>query len=213
MAIRTYTIQHILNQKIKKLVLTGIWLAMFGEPERGGKVWLIYGAEKNGKTWFAMLFAFYLSLKEPVLYVSAEEGLGVTFQDVIKRANFDTKNKKFKAYGYISLSEMKDYLKRKYSPKLVFIDNVTFYQEELKNGGLQDLISSNPDKNFIFLAHEDRGEPYTSQAKMIKRMADRIVRVQGLVATVGGRVKGGQYVIDQEKAMILHGSDIIENQE
>jgi thymidine kinase len=212
MAIRTYTVRQILDRKIKKMDLDGIWLEMFGEPESGGKVWIIYGAEKNGKTWFAMLFAFYLSLKEPVLYVSAEEGLGASFQEVIDRANFDTKNKKFKAYGYMSLAEMKEYLSRKYSPKKVFIDNVTFYQEELKNGGLQDLVSANPDKTFIFLAHEDRGEPYTSQAKMIKRMADRIIRVQGLVATVGGRVKGGQYIIDQEKAMLLNGSNIIENQ-
>ena len=66
----------------------------------------------------------------------------------------------------------------------------------------------NPDKLFIFLAHEERGEPYTATAKMIKRLADRIVRVQGLVATVGGRTTGGQFIIDQEKAMILHGSDM-----
>jgi len=209
MAIRTYTIKKILDRTIETLNLTGIWLEMLGAPERNGKVWIIYGAEKNGKTWFAMLLAFYFSLLENVLYVSAEEGLGATFQDVIQRANFDTKNRKFKAYGYMTLPEMKEYLAKKYSPKIVFIDNVTFYQEELKNGGLQDLIAANPKKLFIFLAHEDRGEPYTSQAKMIKRMADRIIRVQGLVATVGGRTKGGQYIIDQEKAMILHGSDII----
>jgi len=79
----------------------------------------------------------------------------------------------------------------------------------LKNGGLQSLLKDNPDKLFIFIAHEDRGEPYTATAKMIKRLADRIVRVQGLVATVGGRTKGGQFIIDQEKAMIIHGSNII----
>lgn len=211
MAIRTYTIKNVLDRKIKTLELKGIWAEMFGKPERGGKFWIIYGAEKNGKTWFSMLFAFELSKQEPVLYVSAEEGLGASFQEVIQRASFDVKNKKFKAYGYMPLTDLNAYLSRKYSPKIVFIDNVTFYQEELKNGGLQKLVADNPDTNFIFIAHEDRGEPYTGTAKMIKRMADRIIRVQGLVATVGGRTKGGQFIIDQEKAMILHGSKIIDN--
>lgn len=205
---RALTISTILDRKLKILALTDIWLQIFGEPERNGKMWLIYGDEKQGKTWFAMLLAQFLSLSEPVLYISAEEGLGKTYQDVIKRANFDVKNKKFKAHGYVELEHLKASLKKRYAPKIVFIDNVTVYVDELKNGGLQDLIRENQDKLFIFLAHEERGEPYTATAKMIKRLADRIIRVQGLLATVGGRTKGGQYIIDEEKAMIIHGSDI-----
>lgn len=204
---RAYTVSSIMSRKMRILELQGVWLEAFGKPERDGKVWIIYGAEKQGKTWFAMLFAEHLSNTEPVLYISAEEGLGLTFQEVIMRANFSPKNKKFKAYGYVPLQDLKATLKKRYAPKLVFIDNVTFYSDELKNGGLQELVKENPDKLFFFLAHEDRGEPYTATAKMIKRMADRIVRVQGLVATVGGRTTGGQFLIDQEKAMITHGSE------
>lgn len=206
---RTYTVKNILDRTLKILVLTGIWLDIFGKPERNGKMWIIYGEEKNGKTWFSILLAQFLSLSEKILYISAEEGLGLSFQDVCKRANLDEKNKNFQAYGYVTLDDLKAHLKRRYAPKIIFIDNVTVYVEELKNGGLQSLMKDNPDKLFIFIAHEDRGEPYTATAKMIKRLADRIVRVQGLVATVGGRTKGGQFVIDQEKAMILHGSNII----
>ena len=205
---RAFTAKGILDRKLKILQLIGIWLEIFGEPERNGKMWLIYGEEKQGKTWFAMLLAQFLSQFEPILYISAEEGLGRTFQDVIIRSGFDIKNRKFKAYGYLPLQELKDSLSKRYAPKIVFIDNVTVYVDELKNGGLQELIRDNQDKLFIFLAHEDRGEPYTATAKMIKRLADRIVRVQGLLATVGGRTKGGQYMIDEEKAMIIHGSDI-----
>lgn len=206
---RTYTVKNILDRTLKILVLTGIWLDIFGKPERNGKMWIIYGEEKNGKTWFSILLAQFFSLSEKILYISAEEGLGLSFQDVCKRANLDEKNKNFQAYGYVTLEDLKAHLKRRYAPKIIFIDNVTVYVEELKNGGLQSLMKDNPDKLFIFIAHEDRGEPYTATAKMIKRLADRIVRVQGLLATVGGRTKGGQFVIDQEKAMILHGSNII----
>lgn len=206
---RTYTVKNILDKTLKILILTGIWLEIFGKPERNGKMWIIYGEEKNGKTWFSILLAQFLSTVEKILYISAEEGLGLSFQDVCKRANLDEKNKNFQAYGYVALDDLKAHLKRRYAPKIIFIDNVTVYVEELKNGGLQSLLKDNPDKLFIFIAHEDRGEPYTATAKMIKRLADRIVRVQGLVATVGGRTKGGQFVIDQEKAMIIHGSNII----
>lgn len=208
---RAFTAKGILERKLKILTLTGIWQQIFGEPERNGKMWLVYGEEKQGKTWFAMLLAQYLSTAEPVLYISAEEGLGKTYQDVILRANFDTKNRKFKAHGFVEMQQLKEALKKRYAPKIVFIDNVTVYVEELKNGGLQELIRENPDKLFIFIAHEDRNEPYTATAKMIKRLADRIVRVQGLVATVGGRTDGGQYKIDEEKAMIIHGSEIKNN--
>ena len=205
---RAFTAKGILERKLKILQLTDIWLEIFGEPERNGKMWLIYGEEKQGKTCFAMLLAQFLSITEPVLYISAEEGLGKTFQDVLLRSNFNTKNRKFKAYGYVAMEELRKTLKKRYAPKIVFIDNITVYVEELKNGNLQELIKENQDKLFIFIAHEDRGEPYTATAKMIKRLADRIVRVQGLLATVGGRTKGGQYMIDEEKAMIIHGSDI-----
>lgn len=208
---RTHTLKDVLNKKIQRLILDGPWLQAFGTPGRKGKVWLFYGAEKNGKTWFSILFADYLAQSESILYVSAEEGLEESFQDVLMRANVDVTNKKFKAKGKgVSLQELDDYLNTRYAPKICFIDNVTVYVEELKNGGLQRLLKNHPDKLFIFIAHEERGEPYTATAKMIKRLADRIVWIQGLVATVGGRTTGGKFIIDQQKAMILYGSDITE---
>lgn len=206
---RTKTLKSIVEKNIERLELDGVWKEAFGNPGRKGKVWLFYGEEKNGKTWFSILFADYLAKKETILYLSAEEGLEESFQDVLKRANVDITNKKFKAYGKgVLLNELNEYLSSRYAPKIIFIDNVTVYVDELKNGGLKKLIDNHPDKLFIFIAHEERGEPYTATAKMIKRLADRIVRIQGLVATVGGRTTGGKFVIDEHKAMVLFGSDI-----
>lgn len=208
-SIRTKTLTNIIDKKIERLQLFGVWKEAFGNPGRKGKVWIFYGEEKNGKTWFSILFADYLAKNEPILYLSAEEGLEESFQDVIMRANVDVTNRKFKAFGKgVMLNELDEYLSSRYAPKIVFIDNVTVYVEELKNGGLQKLLKNHPDKLFIFIAHEERGEPYTATAKMIKRLADRIVRIQGLVATIGGRTDGGKFIIDQHKAMILFGSDV-----
>ena len=206
---RTHTLREVLDKKIKRLELDGIWKDVFGNPGRRGKLWLFYGAEKNGKTWFSILFANYLSQSEPILYLSAEEGLEESFQDVCHRANVDVTNRKFKAKGRgVTINELDEYLSKRYAPKIVFIDNVTVYVEELKNGGVQKLLNNHLDKIFVYIAHEERGEPYTATAKMISRLADRIVRIQGLKATVGGRTEGGKFLIDQQKAMILHGSQI-----
>lgn len=206
---RTKTLKNVLDKKIERLKLYGVWQEAFGNPGRKGKVWIFYGEEKNGKTWFSILFADYLAKSEPILYVSAEEGLEESFQDVLMRANVDAENKKFKAIGKgVTLQELDEYLSTRYAPKIIFIDNVTVYQDELKNGGLKKLLDKHQDKLFIFVAHEERGEPYTATAKMIKRLADRIVRIQGLVATVGGRTDGGKFIINQEKAMVLFGTDI-----
>lgn len=206
---RTYTLKYIAEQKTKRLELDGTWKDVFGEPGRNGKLWIFYGPEKNGKTWFSIMFADYLAKKEPVLYISAEEGIEDSFLDVITRAKVDITNRKFKVKGKgVSITELDDYLNKRYSPKIVFIDNVTVYVDQLKNGGLQNLLNNHQDKLFIFIAHEERGEPYTATAKMIKRLADRIVKINGLVATVNGRQGGEKFLIDENKAMILHGSQI-----
>lgn len=204
---RTYTIKNVLERKPKILPLDGVWKEMLGEPERSGKMWLIYGREKQGKTWFAMLLFQFLARSESVLYISAEEGLGKSIQDVILRANIDVANKKHKMKDKVPFEEIKAYLQKRYAPKIVIIDNVTVYQEDLRAKALDQLISENKDKLFIFVAHEERGEPYTAPAKRISKLADRIIRVEGLMATIGGRLDGKKYMIDTKKAMIIHGSE------
>lgn len=203
---RTYTIKNVLERKPKILKLDGIWKEMLGEPERG-KMWLIYGREKQGKTWLAMLLFQALARNENVLYVSAEEGLGKSIQDVILRANIDVTNKRHKMKDKVPFEEIKAYLQKRYAPKIVIIDNVTVFQDDLRAKSVDNLMDENKDKIFIFIAHEERGEPYTAPAKRISKLADRIIRVEGLRATIGGRLDGKKYLIDTKKAMIIHGTE------
>jgi hypothetical protein len=85
------------------------------------------------------------------------------------------------------------------------VDNVTVYKEELKQKKLLELKEKYPDVLFVFLAHEERGEPYTSAAKLIRRLAKIIVYVEGLQATVSGRCVGGTYTINEDKAKLCWG--------
>lgn len=188
---------------------TGIWEEVFDHPEYGG-AWIIYGPEKNGKTSFALMLANYLSTLKKVLYISAEEGMQDSFKRAMFRAGISPENRTLKFLDYLPVDELKARLEKRKSERIIFLDNISVYQDELKNGVLWKLIKGYPNVTFIFLAHEEKGEPYTATAKACRRYAKIIVRIQGLAAFVSGRVngRGGRIVIDEEKAALRFGDEI-----
>jgi hypothetical protein len=180
------------------------WSFAYGSDPSDVGYWLIWGKEKNGKTWKALLLAKYLATKKKVLYVSGEEGVGKEFTASCIRAGItDSKNISF--YDFVPLSFIEKEISRRNGYKVVFVDNVTVYKEELKQKKLLELKEKYPDVLFVFLAHEERGEPYTSAAKLIRRLAKIIVYVEGLQATVSGRCVGGTYTINEDKAKLCWG--------
>lgn len=187
--------------------LDGEWLRVMGQPEKNG-AWLIYGAEKNGKTWLALLLSNYLSKFRKLLYISGEEGKGKAFVDSCIRAKIEPKNRSLMFVEYETIDELNARLKSRNAPQIVVLDNLTMYTDELKNGGFRKLLSDNPLVLFIFLAHEERGAPYTATAKLCKRLAKIIFHVQGLSCSVSGRCPGGVFNIDEEKAALYHGNQI-----
>ncbi len=112
---------------------------------------------------------------------------------------------------YLPLSELKEKLNKRRSAKVVVIDNLTIYADELKNGGLRKMMGQHKNKLLVFIAHEERKEPYTATAKLCRKLAKIIVRVQGLACFVSGRCKGGMLMIDEEKAGLYHGTKRIKN--
>jgi len=198
--------KNLYDKKHKTFVLDGVWKEVMGEPERHG-AWIIYGLEKNGKTWFALLLADYLARFGKVLYISAEEGAGSAFVDACARARISPNKKGLNVIEYEPMEDVSSYLKKRKSARIVFIDNITIYADELKNGAFRKLLKEHPDVLFIFLAHEERGEPYTATAKLCRKLAKLIFHVQGLACTVSGRCPGGKLVIDEQRAALYHGQD------
>lgn len=207
---RALTVQNLYDKKFKTFEFTGLWEEVFGCPSTTG-IWLLYGKDKNGKTWGTLLITDYLSQFEKVLYVSAEEGTDMEFQAALKRANIDSNNKNIHFIEYEPLEDLKLRLSKHKSPKIVVIDNLTMYNDELKGKDIKELKQEFPNKLFILLAHEERNQPYTAAAQMAKKLAKVIMRVKGLAITVGGRVPGGNILIDIEKAMLYHGTEITKN--
>jgi hypothetical protein len=79
----------------------------------------------------------------------------------------------------------------------------------LKYGGVRSLLRDFKKTVFVFLAHEEGGEPYTSTAKMAAKLATVTMHVTGLKCSVGGRVRGGVVNIDDERAGLYHGSEAV----
>ncbi len=205
---RAITAKRLFEKTFKLFEFTGQWGEILGHPERGG-IWIIYGNEKNGKTFFALKLADYLTGYGEVLYISAEEGTGAEFQKNAKRAKISPSNSKIKFVDYTELETVSAKLAKRQAPKIVFFDNITVYNDELKNNGLRKFAAKYPDTTLIFLAHEDKNEPYTATGKLCKKLAKIIIRVEALTAFVGGRCPGGNITIDQHAAMLYHGSQII----
>lgn len=207
---KTLSIKNLYDKKHKTFPFSEDWARVMGEPERSG-AWIVWGPEKNGKTRFALVLAEYLSQFEKTLYISAEEGTGKAFVDSCAWAGINPNKKGLNFSEYEPLEEVSEYLKKRKSARIVVIDNITIYSDELKNGGFRKLLKDHPEVLFIFLAHEDRGEPYTATAKLCRRLAKIIVHVQGLACTVSGRCPGGRLIIDEEKSRICFGQNLTAN--
>lgn len=207
---RVLTGLNILDKVFHVFEFTGLYRQIFDTPERHGW-WIIYGEEKNGKTTVALNLADYLSKFDKVLYMSAEEGISKHFAATYKRIGINPRNKNLHFVDEIPIDELIKKANLRKGHKIIFIDNITVYAD-LKYNGLDKLRKECPNTLFVFLAHEEKGAPYTSTAKSVKRLSQVIIRVQGLTAFVSGRVKGGSIVIDEKSAKLYHGNAITKQQ-
>lgn len=209
--VRAISVQNLYDKKFKTFPLEGLWKRAMGEPTRAG-IWVIYGKEKNGKTWVALLISDLLSAFERVIYISGEEGADKPFVDSVKRAGIVPKDKKKLIFTeYETVEEIEERLDKKKSPNIVVIDNTTVYAEDFKGGVLRKWMHKYPNKLFIYVSHEEKNEPSNALGKLAKKLAKIIVRVEGLTAFVSGRCPGGTITIDEEKAQLFWGTEISTN--
>lgn len=167
--------------------------------------WLVYGHEKNGKTWFTLTLAKALAPYQRINYISAEEGTDGSFLLACRRAGITTAHK-ILWDDYIPIPDLIEKLKKPKSPQIIVVDNLTIYRDDFKDFDFKTLIGQFPSKLFIFVAHEERKEPYPAVAKLAKKLCKVYIHVVGLKAFIEGRyAKGGMVDIDPEKSELYWG--------
>lgn len=204
---RSKTTSNLFEKKNAPLVTFtySAFQSVIGNAERRG-CWIIYGCEKNGKTWFTLKLVKEIARYERVSYISAEEGLDDSFINAVQRAGITTSDNIFWD-EYLSVDEIIEKFKKQRSANIIVIDNLTMYSDELKPTEIKKrLLDALPNKLIIFVAHEERKEAYPAIARMAKKLAKVIFHVEGLKAFVTSRFSsGGEIIIDKEKSEIYHG--------
>src|SRR5690606_35927054 len=108
---RLLSTQNVLDKRFKVFDhFVGVLRDVLDTPERFG-IWLIYGRDKNGKTWLGLLVAAALSKVVNTLYVSAEEGISMNFRDTLDRINANHKNKRLYYSEYLEIQQIEALLK------------------------------------------------------------------------------------------------------
>lgn len=193
---RALSLSEIRAFKPETLPFADEWLASLGCPELTGS-WIIYGLSANGKTRFALQLARYLATFCKVAYNSLEEGLSKSLQAAILDIGMENVKRNFMLLDKEPISELRERLRRKNSPKVIFIDSLQY--TGMSYTDYRELRDEFRNKLFIFISHADGREPKGNVAKSIKFDANIKIPIQGYKATPQSRYGGGaDYIIWQK---------------
>lgn len=207
MAKRAYSPKDVANIKHKVLPFEGKWKDLFGEPEQGD-TWFISGASASGKSSFVMQLAKMLCSLGNVLYVSLEEGVGVSMQRRLEQFKMNDVQGSFRITTDGDIDALAERLAKPKSAKFIIVDS---YQVAFEAGWeynlTRDLIDRFKHKTFIFISQEDKGKPLGKPAVRLKYKAGVKVRTQGFRAYCQGRYSGNvseYFTIWEEKAVEVY---------
>lgn len=207
MAKRAYSPKDVANIKHKVLPFEGKWKDVFGEPEQGD-TWFISGASASGKSSFVMQLAKMLCSLGNVLYVSLEEGVGVSMQRRLAQFKMNDVQGSFRITTDGDIDALAERLAKPKSAKFIIVDS---YQVAFEAGWeynlTRDLIDRFKHKTFIFISQEDKGKPLGKPAVRLKYKAGVKVRTQGFRAYCQGRYSGNvseYFTIWEEKAVEVY---------
>lgn len=208
---KSISVKQALSIVFKQFEFKGLWQEAFGQPETTG-FWYLGGAEKNGKTTFAMMLAKYLTGFGKVLYVSAEEGFSKDIIAAMVAAGLSDNDRNFKLLDYMPWEELNQKFESRKSPKIIFIDNTTVYRDEITRKMVLELKEKHKNKLIIFVSHEEKGLPDSALGNIWRKLSKIIIQAEGLKAIISGRCPGGTIPVNEEKANLYWGTTI-QNQE
>lgn len=177
---RAISNKNVMQAKFATAPFTGAWLASLGRPELRG-AWIVYGGSGSGKTTYVMQLCKYLTNFGRVAYNSLEQGLSLSLQKAWERVGMEEAGSKIILLCKESLKDIRERLTKKNAPNVVVIDSVNYWIGFTMRDYTR-LKDDNPNTLFVFIAHEDKGQPKGNMAKNIRYDADIKIRVEGYKA-------------------------------
>ena len=175
------------------------------EPCLGGDIsrhgaCFFWGNSGNGKSSAVMAFARMLASQGRVLYVSREEGYGLSFQNTIRRYRMDEFGSSFQVVDREDIESLVERLSRPKSPEFVILDSIQVMGLSWKDYRM--LRERFPKKLFVLVSQTDGRQPEGRPARRMMFDADLKVWVEGHIAFSKGRFIGetAKYVVWEEAA-------------
>ena len=145
-----------------------------------------------------------------VLYVSLEEGVGLSMQKRLALFKMNEVQGKFRLITDGNIEELGNRLAKPKSAKFIIVDSYQFAFEAGWDYQLTTaLIDRFPKKTFIFISQEDKGKPLGKPAIRLKYKAGVKVRTQGYRAYCQGRYSGNvgaYYSIWEEREVEVYNT-------
>lgn len=205
---RVLTVGNVQTQKIHRIPFAGKWFETFEKPQDRG-VWFLYGTSGSGKSTFAMMLAKELAKHYKTFYNTLEEETDDSdFIERLELVKMQDVKKNFFTQKY-SPEQLDEYLSRRDSPKVVFIDSVPYFFKrwsdymEFKNKWSKSKI-------IILIGHAKGKEPRTDLQVDIKYDAKMKFFATGYLLINQGRKigpNGGRFIIWKDGYEKLHGAN------
>lgn len=207
MAKRVYTPKDIESKKYECFDWDGEWLSAFGNPAMNSR-WFVLGPSASGKSSFVMQLAKKLCEYGPTLYMSYEEGVGMEFQRRLKLMKMNEVQGRFVVTPDDTYKEIMDRLSKPKSPRFVVVDS--FQVSDWSYEQALELMKRYPQKGFVFISQEYKGQPIGKAAIRLRYIADMKIRVAGYKAYCQGRSAGspGNYYVVWKEGVLMTSNNL-----
>jgi len=204
---RKLSVTNIINQRIRRLALSGRFFEAFGNPQDRG-VWFIWGTSASGKSSFIMKLAkHFAEIGYSVYYNLLEEDPDDSdYIDRVKMVDmFEVKDKFHTIQA--NYDELITILKKRRSPKVIIIDSLPYFNINWEQ--YLELKRQFRNKIFVFVGHAKGTQPRTKIEEDVMFDAKMKIFVSGFLAVCKGRTigpNGGNFIVWDEGYKKIQGT-------